>query len=233
MLDVEQARLQLDESWWTALEAEFSQPYMQKLQSFLEREAGEGKGIFPPPEKIFYAFAATPLERVRVVILGQDPYPTPGDAHGLSFSVENPQKRLPKSLANIFKELKDDVGVENTTGNLSSWAQQGVLLLNAVLTVESGNAGSHQKRGWETFTDTVIDVLNQREHPIVFVLWGAYAQKKGARINEQRHRVIRSAHPSPLAAYRGFWGSKPFSGVNQQLLAWGDRPIDWELEKET
>ncbi len=229
MLSSENGISHLGEAWWAALKSEFEQPYMQQLDAFLQAEKEAGKEIFPSENNRFRAFRETPLDQVKVVIIGQDPYPTPGDAHGLSFSVENPEQALPKSLINIFKELQDDLGIDNRTGNLTAWARQGVLLLNAVLSVEKGKMGSHQNKGWETFTDRAVDVLNARQAPLVFVLWGAYAQKKGARIDAQKHHVIRSPHPSPLAAYRGFWGSKPFSRTNAQLEAWGQTPIDWRL----
>ena len=164
-----------------------------------------------------------------MVILGQDPYPTPGHAHGLCFSVMPGVKPLPKSLVNIFQELDDDLGIKNTNGNLQGWAEQGVLLLNSVLTVECGSANSHQGRGWEMFTDKIISVVNSLERPIVFVLWGAYAQKKGAMIDASRHLVIRSAHPSPLSAYRGFLGSRPFSRINDFLRQQGQAGINWAV----
>jgi len=218
-------------SWKNALKREFVQDYFYKLEAYLEAEQMAGKSIFPPSEQWFTALNSTPLEKVRVVILGQDPYPTVGHAHGLCFSVRTGVSPLPKSLQNIYRELKDDLGIENHNGNLMSWAEQGVLLLNAVLTVEQGRSGSHQGKGWEIFTDRIIEVLNQRRQPIIFVLWGAYAQKKGRMINGQRHQVIQTPHPSPLSAYRGFWGSRPFSRVNDFLFSSGLPVLEWSLDK--
>jgi uracil-DNA glycosylase len=164
-----------------------------------------------------------------VVILGQDPYPTPGHAHGLCFSVMPEVKPIPKSLVNIYKELEDDLGIVNSNGNLQSWADQGVLLLNSVLTVEAGKANSHQGQGWEQLTDRIIEVLNEQTSPIAFVLWGAYAQKKGSIVNNPQHLVLRSPHPSPLSAYRGFFGSKPFSKINNFLIENGKETINWQV----
>ena len=214
-------------SWDEFLLPELNQTYMQTLKSFLCEEKALGKSILPASDCWFNALNSTPLDKVKVVILGQDPYPTPGHAHGLCFSVQADVKPLPKSLINIYKELNDDLGVLNTNGNLQSWCQQGVLLLNSVLTVESGLANSHQGKGWEQFTDKVISTVNKRATPVVFVLWGAYAQKKGRIIDDSRHLVIRSAHPSPLSAYRGFWGSKPFSKINAFLQQHSQTQINW------
>lgn len=219
----------LDKSWKQQLDAEWKKDYMQSLMTFLENEEAQGREIFPKKSLWFNALNSTPLYNVKVVILGQDPYPTPGHAHGLSFSVIPDVKPIPKSLINIYKELKEDVGVENISGNLQSWADQGVLMLNSVLTVESGNANSHQGKGWEQFTDKIISVVNDLDRSVVFVLWGAYAQKKGTVIDESKHLVIRSPHPSPLSAYRGFWGSKPFSKINGCLSKNGDSEINWEV----
>jgi len=219
----------LDKSWDEHLRPELNKDYMKSLQSFLGTEKDHGKIIFPPSQFWFNALNSTPLDKVKVVILGQDPYPTPGHAHGLCFSVKADVKPIPKSLINIYKELESDTGVSNSHGNLQNWAKQGVLLLNSVLTVESGQANAHQGKGWEKFTDKIISTLNDSEHAIVFVLWGAYAQKKGAMIDEQKHLVIRSPHPSPLSAYRGFFGSKPFSQINAFLLKQGQTEIDWSV----
>ncbi|MDH5426474.1 MAG: uracil-DNA glycosylase, partial [Gammaproteobacteria bacterium] len=177
----------------------------------------------------FNALNTTPLDKVKVVILGQDPYPTPGHAHGLCFSVLPDVRPIPKSLINIYKELYTDVGITNDHGNLQSWAEQGVLLLNSVLTVESGQANSHQGKGWEIFTDKVISVVNELKRPVIFILWGGYAQKKGVMIDDTRHLVIRSPHPSPLSAYRGFFGSQPFSQVNKFLKQHGQSEINWAV----
>lgn len=217
----------LESSWEQVLTAEWQKDYMQSLMSFLENEKSQGKEILPPENLWFNALNSTPLNKVKVVILGQDPYPTPGHAHGLCFSVQPDVKPIPKSLINIYKELESDLGIKKENGNLQSWADQGVLLLNSVLTVESGNANAHQGKGWEQFTDKIISTVNDLDRSIVFVLWGAYAQKKGVVIDESKHLVIRSAHPSPLAAYRGFWDSKPFSRVNGYLKENGLSEIDW------
>lgn len=221
---------ELPHDWHSALENELQQPYMQSLQNFLASEQRQGKMILPPENLWFNALHSTPLKKVKVVILGQDPYPTIGHAHGLCFSVLPEVKSLPKSLQNINKELLTDIQVDNShTGFLQPWAEQGVLLLNAVLTVEAGQANSHQNKGWETFTDAIIQAVNtQREH-CVFILWGAYAQKKGKIIDRNRHLVIESPHPSPLSAYRGFFGSRPFSRTNDSLIAHSNQPIDWQL----
>lgn len=202
---------------------------MISLNAFLENEIAKDTQIFPEHKHWFNALNSTPLDQVKVVILGQDPYPTPGHAHGLCFSVLADVKPIPKSLNNIYKELNEDLGINNQHGNLQNWAIQGVLLLNSVLTVESGQANSHKGRGWEIFTDKIISVVNELERPLVFVLWGASAQKKGVMIDEQRHLVIRSPHPSPLSAYRGFLGSKPFSQINSFLLGNGNNEIDWRV----
>ena len=221
--------LPFDESWADPLLPEFDKDYMLSLRGFLHEEKDKGKVIFPHSSLWFNALNSTPLDQVKVVILGQDPYPTPGHAHGLCFSVRPEVRPIPKSLVNIFKELNDDLGINNQNGNLQNWAKQGVLLLNSVLTVEQGQANSHQGKGWEIFTDKVISVVNALEHPVVFVLWGAYAQKKGAVINASRHLVIRSPHPSPLSAYRGFFGSRPFSKINHFLVQQGQSEINWTV----
>lgn len=221
---------ELPHDWQSVLENERQQPYMQNLQKFLAAEQQQGKAILPLENHWFNALQSTPLNKVKVVILGQDPYPTIGHAHGLCFSVLPQVKPLPKSLLNINKELLTDIQVDNRhTGFLQPWAEQGVLLLNAVLTVEAGQANSHQNKGWETFTDAIIQAINtQREH-CVFILWGAYAQKKGKMIDRNRHLVIESPHPSPLSAYRGFFGSRPFSQTNDYLTAHSNRAINWQL----
>ena len=186
--------------WKSHLAAEFEKDYMLRLQDFLRGEKEQEKLILPPSSLRFNALTTTDLDQVKVVILGQDPYPTQGHAHGLCFSVMPEVKPIPKSLNNIYKELKDDLGVVNSNGNLQSWAEQGVLLLNSVLTVEAGKANSHQGQGWEQLTDRIIEVLNEQTSPIVFVLWGAYAQKKGRIVNNPQHLVLRSPHPSPLSS---------------------------------
>jgi len=219
----------IPESWQSSLAMEMESAYMQQLDAFITSEINSGKDILPEKKNWFNALNSTSPEQVKVVILGQDPYPTPGHAHGLCFSVKADVKPIPKSLINIYKELESDVGVCNLHGNLQKWANQGVLLLNSVLTVESGQANAHQGKGWEKFTDKIISILNDSDHVIVFVLWGAYAQKKGAIIDEHKHLVIRSPHPSPLSAYRGFFGSKPFSKINTFLHEQGQAQIDWKV----
>jgi uracil-DNA glycosylase len=220
---------QLEASWQRMIGAEFDKPYMQSLKDFLKREKAAGKTIFPPSPLIFNAFQHTPFDKVRVVIIGQDPYHGEGQAHGLSFSVPS-GVALPPSLQNIFKEIEQDLGIKMSgSGDLSPWAEQGVLLLNATLTVEMANAGAHQKRGWEEFTDAAIAALNMHRQGLVFVLWGSYAQKKGAIIDRQRHLVLSSTHPSPLSAHRGFFGNHQFSQINAYLLQHGQVPINWQL----
>ena len=220
----------LPKDWQSLLEAEFDQPYMKSLQDFLTAEQEQGKVIYPLADQIFAAFNLTPLSAVKVVILGQDPYHGPNQAHGLSFSVPKAITKLPPSLKNIYKELYSDLGIPiAAAGDLTPWAKQGVLLLNAMLTVEARNAGSHQKQGWETFTDTVIQSLSESGENIVFVLWGAYAQKKSVLIDESKHLVLKGIHPSPLSAHRGFFGSKPFSLINQYLKKSDQAEIDWSL----
>lgn len=224
-------KVQLDESWKYGLSEFLLSPKMDELKAFLVEEKKADKIIYPPNHLIFNTLNTTPLDRVKVVILGQDPYHGPNQAHGLSFSVQK-GVALPPSLRNIFHELHADVGVERPKhGDLTHWAEQGVLLLNAVLTVEAGQPTSHQKRGWEEFTDHVIDVLNEQREHIVFILWGAYAQRKGQRINQDKHLVLKAAHPSPLAANRGgFFGCKVFSKSNNYLKQHGIEPIDWQLD---
>ena len=219
----------LHDSWKNVLAGTFQSTTLKALRDFLRGEKDQGKVILPHSSLWFNALNSTPLEQVKVVILGQDPYPTPGHAHGLCFSVLPDVQPLPKSLINIYKELEDDLGIRNHKGHLQSWAEQGVLLLNSVLTVERGKPNSHQGRGWEYFTDVIINELNNQPRPIAFVLWGSYAQKKGAIIDTERHFVIRSPHPSPLSAYRGFFGSKPFSRINQFLEQQGQEVINWQV----
>lgn len=220
---------QLDPTWQAVLGAEFEQPYMHSLKAFLQQEKAAGKTIFPPGPLIFNAFNHTPFDKVRVVIIGQDPYHGPGQAHGLSFSVPA-GVAPPPSLMNIFKEIEADLGVRMSgSGDLTPWADQGVLLLNATLTVQMANAGSHQNRGWEQFTDAAIAALNAQRTGLVFVLWGSYAQKKGAMIDPNKHLVLKSVHPSPLSAHRGFFGNHQFSKINAYLAAQGQAPINWQL----
>jgi len=222
--------IQLIPSWLNILEPEFEKPYMQQLKQFLIAEKRAGKQILPKSSLWFNALNSTPFEQVKVVILGQDPYPTPGHAHGLSFSVLPDVQPLPKSLQNMNKELQTDLNIDNQhCGYLQPWADQVVLLLNAVLTVEAGRANSHQNRGWETFTDAIIQALATQKDHLVFILWGAYAQKKGQFIPSNRHCIIRSPHPSPLSAYRGFFGSRPFSQTNSYLQHHQLAPINWQL----
>ncbi|MCK5727278.1 MAG: uracil-DNA glycosylase [Thiotrichaceae bacterium] len=222
--------VQLESSWLAVLKEEFDKPYMQALRDFLLAEKAQGKLLLPDSSLWFNALNTTSFDKVKVVILGQDPYPTRGHAHGLCFSVLPEVKPLPKSLVNINRELKDDVSIDNShTGDLQPWSEQGVLLLNSVLTVIAGQANAHQGKGWETFTDVIIASLNQQKENLVFILWGAYAQKKGRFIDQDRHCVIQSPHPSPLSAYRGFYGSKPFSTTNQYLEAHNISPINWKL----
>ncbi len=219
----------LHDSWKVPLQAEFDAPYMGLLKAFLVAEKAKGKRIFPKGSEWFHALDATPLDNVRVVILGQDPYHGEGQAHGLCFSVQR-GVRPPPSLINIYKEMKTDLGLDPPShGNLDAWAQQGVLLLNSVLTVEAGIAASHQGKGWERFTDAVIRLVNTGPRPVVFILWGAYAQKKAAFVDRTRHLVLTSAHPSPLSAHNGFFGSQPFSKANAFLVEKGEEAIDWKL----
>ena len=222
--------IKLEKSWLKELIDEFEKPYMQQLKNFLQNEKSQGKIILPASSLWFNALNSTPFDKVKVVILGQDPYPTLGHAHGLCFSVMPEVKPLPKSLININTELMDDCKIDNRhTGYLQPWAEQGVLLLNAVLTVEQGKPNAHQGQGWEQFTDKIIHLLNEKKEGLVFILWGAYAQKKGVFIDQQKHLVIKSPHPSPLSAHRGFYGSKPFSCTNNYLSQSGKEQIDWQL----
>lgn len=219
---------QLESSWLKALSAEFEQNYMYELKAFLQQEMQTGKVIYPKNSLIFNALNTTPLDQIKVVILGQDPYHGPDQAHGLSFSVPDGIKP-PPSLKNIFKEQQSDLNIHNHTGNLSSWAKQGVLLLNSVLTVEQAQAASHQGRGWERFTDQVIAIINQQCEGVVFMLWGAYAQKKGQHIDHNKHLVLKAPHPSPLSAHRGFLGCRHFSQTNKYLESHSKAPINWQL----
>lgn len=223
------SEVKIGESWKAPLSAEFSSPYMAELKAFLLEQRREGRHIFPKGAEYFRALDLTPLEEVRVVILGQDPYHGEGQAHGLCFSVQ-PGVRTPPSLVNIYKEMQADLGIPPARhGFLEHWARQGVLLLNSVLTVEMGRAASHQGKGWERFTDAVIRTVNEQEKPVVFILWGSYAQKKAAFVDRDRHLVLRSPHPSPLSAHNGFFGTRPFSKANEFLEKHGRKPIDWAL----
>lgn len=226
-MDLSLAGLIKNSSWKQALAGEFSKYYFIKLENFLKSEFEKGKIIFPKKENIFEALNILDLDKIKVVILGQDPYHGIGEAHGLSFSVPEGM-RLPPSLKNILKELKEDLHIEEpASGNLKKWAEQGVLLLNAVLTVQKDAAASHQKKGWEHLTDKIISVVNKNCSHVVFILWGSFAQKKSALINSHKHLVIKGVHPSPLSSYRGFFGSKPFSQANQWLSQQGINPINW------
>jgi uracil-DNA glycosylase len=225
--------VRLHSSWLEKLRGEFDSPYMESLRAFLVAEKAAGRRIFPKGGEWFRALDLTPLEEVRVVILGQDPYHGPDQAHGLCFSVK-PGVQIPPSLVNIYKELKSDLGIEPVRhGYLEHWAKQGVLLLNSVLTVQMGAAASHRERGWERFTDAIIRLVNAKEEPVVFMLWGSYAQKKAAFVESVerggRHLVLKAPHPSPLSAHNGFFGCRHFSKANQFLLSRGLKPIQWAL----
>ena len=217
--------VKLGNSWDALLADEFQKDYYKQLRSFLKTEYST-RVIYPDMYSIFNAFKYTAYEDVKVVIIGQDPYHEPGQAHGLCFSVQDGTP-LPPSLKNIYKELWDDLGVSRSSGCLTDWAKQGVMLLNAVLTVRQGQAGSHAGKGWETFTDHAIELLNQREDPIVFLLWGGYARKKKALITGRQHRILEAAHPSPLSAYNGWFGCRHFSKANALLTSMGKSPIMW------
>ena len=218
--------VKIEPSWKSELQREFGQEYFQKLTEFVKGEYASGV-VYPPPKFVFRALELTPFEKVKVVILGQDPYHGAGQANGVSFAVP-PEVRLPPSLQNIFKELEADIGpVAKKTGDLERWDKQGVLLLNATLTVRASLPGSHQNKGWELFSDAVIKALSDRREHIVFILWGNYARQKGAHIDRTRHCVIESPHPSPFSAHSGFFGSKPFSKANAYLEKTGQEPIDW------
>ncbi|TGD74573.1 uracil-DNA glycosylase [Mangrovimicrobium sediminis] len=229
MPDTARNAIKLEPSWLARLAPEFEQPYMQQLRAFLQSEKRSGKSIFPAGSEYFNAFEHTPLEAVKVVVLGQDPYHGPGQAHGLCFSVR-PGVAIPPSLQNIYKEIHQELGLPIPAhGCLTHWADQGVLLLNSVLTVEAGRAASHQGKGWETFTDRVIDVVNREREGVVFLLWGSYAQRKGAIIDTAKHCVLKAPHPSPLSAHRGFFGCGHFRAANEYLQSRGETPIDWSL----
>lgn len=217
----------IDPSWKEALGNEFEQPYFKELAAFVKEEY-QNKAVYPPPKAIFRAFDLCPFDEVKVVILGQDPYHGKGQANGLSFAV-NDEVRLPPSLQNIFKEIEADFGkpIQNRSGDLSRWAKQGVLLLNATLTVQAHLAGSHQGKGWELFTDAAIKALSEKREHLVFMLWGNYAKAKGAHIHREKHLVLESAHPSPFSAHSGFFGNKHFSRANEYLEAHGQTPINW------
>lgn len=222
----------IEPSWYGPLAAEFEQPYMRELRAFLVAQKQMGKRIFPPGNEFFNAFSHTPLHKVKVVILGQDPYHGEGQAHGLCFSVR-PGVDVPPSLQNIYKELQAELGLPIPShGNLTAWADQGVLLLNSVLSVECARAASHQGKGWERFTDRVIEVINQQREGVVFLLWGSYAQRKGAIIDASRHCVLKAPHPSPLSAHRGFFGCGHFVAANRYLQGRGETPIDWRLPEQ-
>ena len=224
-----QGEIRLDSSWKKYLEPEFNKPYMQKLKKFLLYQIQQKKSIFPKGSEYFSALNETAFDQVKVVILGQDPYHGAGQAHGLCFSVR-PRVPLPPSLKNIFRELKEDLNVDYPQhGYLESWARQGVLLLNSVLTVTQGQAGSHQNQGWEEFTDRILSLLNDHKKGLVFMLWGSYAWMKGKYLDEKKHLVLKAPHPSPLSAHRGFFGCSHFSKANQYLLKQGQSEIDWSL----
>ena len=226
--------VKIEPSWYELIGTEFDQPYMQELSQFLRSEKQNGKRIYPPGDEIFAAFDHTPVNNVKVVIIGQDPYHGPDQAHGLCFSVK-PGVQPPPSLKNIFQEINTDLQaleqekrqIPGQTGLLTGWARQGVLLLNSVLTVQASQAGSHQGKGWERFTDTVVTRLASEREGLVFMLWGSYAQKKGAVVDRTRHLVLQAPHPSPLSAHRGFFGCRHFSQANQYLQEMKQSPIDW------
>ncbi|HMW47908.1 MAG TPA: uracil-DNA glycosylase [Cellvibrionaceae bacterium] len=221
--------IELEPSWLAHLQAEFNAPYMQQLRAFLQQEKQQGQVVYPPGPLMFNALNTTPFDAVKVVILGQDPYHGPGQAHGLSFSVPDGVPP-PPSLVNMFKEINTDIGLPiSKNGNLTKWARQGVLLLNATLSVRAGLAGSHQGRGWEQFTDKIIDLLNKQREDLVFLLWGSYAQQKGKLIDTRRHLVLKAPHPSPLSSHRGFFGCKHFSQANHWLQSKGLPIIDWAV----
>ena len=219
--------VKIEESWKKALSGEFEKEYFQKLTDFVRGEYLSGKTVYPEPKNIFNAFNLCPLNKVRVVIIGQDPYHEPGQAHGLCFSVQSGVD-LPPSLVNIYKEIESDIGHKSiTNGDLTQWARQGVLLLNSTLTVQAHLAASHSGKGWETFTDAVIKTISQNKKHVVYMLWGSFAQNKAAIVDKNENLVLTSAHPSPLSAYRGFFGNHHFSRANEYLIANGDKPINW------
>ena len=219
----------IESSWKSQLQNEFNQPYFESLVNFVKQEyTAHPNAVFPKGGQIFRAFEACPFDKVKVVILGQDPYPTPGHAHGLCFSAEPHVKPIPKSLINIYKELNDDLNIPiRPNGDLNDWAEQGVLLLNAVLTVRSGQPESHAGKGWELFTDAVIQKLNENKTGVVYMLWGSKAQRKAENVNAQNNLILTAPHPSPLSAYRGFFGCRHFSKANQYLESAGQSPIVW------
>ena len=218
--------VKIDPSWKEVLQKEFGKDYFAQLTEFVKGEYTHGV-VYPPPKDIFRAFNLCPFSKVKVVILGQDPYHGPGQANGLCFAVGNAVP-LPPSLQNIFKEIENDIGpLKNKTGDLERWATQGVLLLNAILTVRARSAGSHQTKGWEEFTDAIVRALSDKREHLVFILWGNYAKQKGAHIDRTKHLMLESAHPSPFSAYHGFFGSKPFSKTNAYLEQHNEKPIDW------
>lgn len=222
-------KVQIDDSWKEVLYEEFAKSYFSELKQFLTTEKQSGAIIYPPGKWIFHAFNATPFDRVKVVILGQDPYHGPGQAHGLSFSVP-PEIRIPPSLRNIYQELQEDIGISPPThGCLHHWAQQGVLLLNSLLTVRASEAGSHKGKGWEEFTSAAIRTLNTRRENLVFMLWGKYAQEKGREIDRHKHLVLTAPHPSPFSAHKGFFGCKHFSAANAYLAQHALSAIDWQV----
>ena len=228
-MSADTSQIQLEPSWKSRIGEWLLRPEMRELSAFLRQRKAAGAHVFPPGPQIFAAFDATPFEQVKVVVLGQDPYHGYGQAHGLCFSVM-PDVPVPPSLLNIYKEIEADLGIPRPDhGCLLPWAEQGVLLLNAVLTVEEGKAGAHQGRGWEGFTDHVVDVLNREREGVVFLLWGSYAQQKGKVIDTRRHRVLKAPHPSPLSAHRGFLGCRHFSQANDYLARRGQGGIDWRL----
>ena len=219
--------VKIEQSWKDVLSGEFEKEYFKKLTDFVRGEYKSGKTIYPKPQNIFNAFNLCPLSDVKVVIIGQDPYHEPGQAHGLCFSVENGID-LPPSLINIYKEIESDIGHKSkTNGDLSYWARQGVLLLNSTLTVRAHQAASHSGKGWETFTDAVIRAVSENRKNVVYLLWGSFTQKKADVVNAQQNLILKSAHPSPLSAYRGFFGNHHFSKTNEYLIAHGETPIDW------
>lgn len=219
--------VKIEESWKRALSGEFEKEYFQKLTDFVRGEYLAGKTVYPEPKNIFNAFNLCPLNEVRVVIIGQDPYHEPGQAHGLCFSVQNGVD-LPPSLVNIYKEIESDIGHKSiTNGDLTQWARQGVLLLNSTLTVQAHLAASHSGKGWETFTDAVIKTIAQNKKHVVYMLWGSFAQNKASFVDKNENLILTSAHPSPLSAYRGFFGNHHFSRANEYLIAHGDKPINW------
>lgn len=223
------ANIQMHESWKTALKAEFEKPYFAELKRFLQAEKAAGKTIYPPGSLIFNAFNSTPFDQVRIVILGQDPYHGPGQAHGLCFSVQHGVKP-PPSLVNIYKELQSDVGITLPThGCLQSWTTQGVFLLNAILTVEANKPASHQKKGWEEFTNAAIQQLSLQREGLIFMLWGNFAQQKAALIDERKHTILKAPHPSPFSAHTGFLGCGHFSKANAILTARGESPVNWQV----